>query len=347
MVDDPIASLADAVLTAGERALARAMRTIDDDADRGLRLLERLYPYTGRAYVVGVTGAPGAGKSSLVDRLVSAFRSRDARVGVVAVDPSSALTGGALLGDRIRMQRHFLDEGVFIRSLASRGQLGGLSRSAAGTVRVLDAAGFDVILIETVGVGQAELAVSRLAETSIVVVAPGLGDDVQASKAGILEIGDIFVVNKADRPDAGAAVRDLQQMLALGAPVRRRPRGGHGGHHADPGDRSLHDVSSVAQGGASDGPWTPPILRTVATRGEGIEAVVEACDAHRGWLAYAGRRDERLRRRDTEEVRALIDAAIRVRVDALATEAQADASGAPRVSPYAAAEALLRRVLID
>ncbi len=208
-------SRADRVLAGEIRAAARLMRDIDDRMPAALDDLKALYPHTGKGYIIGITGNPGAGKSTLVDALISLYRSQDLRVGVVAVDPTSPFSGGAILGDRIRMQRHALDDGVFVRSLATRGQLGGLSRSTFHVASVLDAMGYDRILIETVGVGQDEIDVMRSAYTSVVITVPGLGDDIQAIKAGILEIADVLVVNKSDREGADRTVRDLMHMLSL------------------------------------------------------------------------------------------------------------------------------------
>ncbi len=230
------------------RAAARLMRDLDDGVPSARRALRDLYPRTGRAYVVGLTGAPGAGKSSLTDRLVAHHRAAGRKVGVVAVDPTSPFTGGAILGDRIRMQDHALDAGVFIRSLATRGQLGGLSRATSDCVRVLDAMGKDVILIETVGVGQDEVEVCRLAHSTVVVVVPGLGDDIQAIKAGILEVADLFAVNKADREGADRTVRDLRSMLEL--------------------NHVMGKELDIA------------IVKCVASKGEGIDELWKAIDAH-------------------------------------------------------------------
>jgi LAO/AO transport system kinase len=292
------------------------MRFVDDAVAGYRELLKALWPHTGKAWVLGVTGNPGAGKSTLCDRLITAFRGRGHRVGVVAVDPSSPYTGGAILGDRIRMSRHSADEGVFIRSLATRGHLGGLSRSARDVVRVLDAAGHDVVLIETVGVGQDELEVTHTAHSTLVVMAPGLGDEVQASKAGILECADVFAVNKADREGADSTVRDLELMISLGndsilALSKMRGHATHGvadgfvGAGASPGG-STND---------STAPWTPPIVKCVATRGDGVEDVVLALERHRAWLE--GTDGGRARRRDrlAEQLReglreALIEAAV-------------------------------------
>jgi len=213
-------ALADRVLQGDVRAAARLMRLIDDAQPAAEGELRALFPSTGRAQLIGITGNPGAGKSTLVDRLIAHLRGMGKTVGVVAVDPTSPFTGGAILGDRIRMQDHALDPGVFIRSLATRGQLGGLSRATGDCVRVLDAMGKDVVIVETVGVGQDEVEVCRLAHTTVVVVVPGLGDDIQAIKAGILEVADLFCVNKADREGADRTVRDLRQMLELSATER-------------------------------------------------------------------------------------------------------------------------------
>ncbi len=236
--------LAEKVLAGDARAAARLMRDLDDRVPAAIDELRALHPHTGRAFVLGVTGNPGAGKSTVVDGLIERYRKRGKRVGVVAVDPTSPFSGGAILGDRIRMQRHATDDGVFIRSLATRGHLGGLSRSTGDVVAVLDAMGFDVVIIETVGVGQDEVEIVSTAHTAVVVTVPGLGDDIQAIKAGILEIADVLVVNKADRDGADRTVRDLTHMLDL-----------RGGHPVD-------------------------IVKTVATTGQGIDELVAAIDRH-------------------------------------------------------------------
>jgi LAO/AO transport system kinase len=300
-----VSELVDRVFSGDVRAAARLCRLIDDRAAGHRELLTALYarpahaappePAATRAYVIGVTGSPGAGKSTLVDRLVSAFRAGGGKVGVVAVDPTSPFSGGAILGDRIRMQRHFEDPEVFIRSVATRGALGGLSRSARDVVRVLEAWGARVVLLETVGVGQDELDVTRVADSTAVVLAPGQGDDVQAIKAGILECADVFVVNKADRPGADATVRDLENMLAIGAlslsalssPAQRGPS-----HHAA--------ARPVATPGAASGiAWVPPIVKTVATGDQGIAELVAKLAEHRVWVHGAtgeARRTDKARR---------------------------------------------------
>jgi len=263
---------------------------VDDRIDGYRDLLGRLHARVGRGWWLGVTGNPGAGKSTVTDRLVSELRSGGLRVGVVAIDPTSPFTGGAILGDRIRMQRHFEDPEVFIRSVATRGALGGLSRSATDIARVLEAWGAEVVLIETVGVGQDELDVTRAAHTTLVVMAPGMGDDVQAIKAGILECADDFAVNKSYLAGADATLGDLQNMIALGqlSLGPRLVRGGHGG-------ASQRAESESAAGGS----WTPPIVKTVATTNAGIADVLSALRKHRQWLeetpAGRERRRDRLR----------------------------------------------------
>jgi LAO/AO transport system kinase len=252
----PATSLAERILQGEVRAAARLMRDIDDGRPSAVEELKRLYPHTGQAYILGITGPPGAGKSTLTDKLIEAFRQTGKTVAVVAVDPTSPFTGGAILGDRIRMNRHATDPGVFIRSLATRGHLGGLSASTNDIVSVFDAMGWDVVLIETVGVGQDEVEIVRTAHTSLVVMVPGMGDDIQAIKAGILEIADIFVVNKADRADADRAVNDLHNMIEM---------------NSRPVD------------------WRPPIVKTVAHLAEGITELLARIEEHRAYLCASGK----------------------------------------------------------
>jgi len=234
------------------RAAARLMRDLDDEIPAAHRVLKRLYKHTGRAYILGITGAPGAGKSTLVDGLIDLLRKQGKTVGIVAIDPTSPFSGGAILGDRIRMQKHTLDEGVFIRSLATRGHMGGLSRSTIDIVNVMDAMGKDVILIETVGVGQDEVEIVKVAHTNLVLVVPGLGDDIQAIKAGILEIADIFVVNKSDREGADKTRRELETMVSMNE--------------------------------YGEGDWVPPVLPTVAQTGSGLPELLEAIESHRRFI---------------------------------------------------------------
>ena len=271
-------SLAERVLQGDVRAAARLMRDLDDRLPSGEQVLRALWKHTGRAYVVGLTGSPGAGKSTLTDRLISHHRKAGRTVGVIAVDPTSPFTGGAILGDRIRMQDHATDPGVFIRSLGTRGHLGGLSRSTAELVAVMDAMGKDVVLVETVGVGQDEIEIAELAHTVIVVAVPGMGDDVQAIKAGVLEIADVFCVNKADREGADRTVRDLQGMLELRRIVQRPPTD-HDLHHRPIG------ASLDTQ---ADQGWEPPIVRTVGVTGEGIDELAAGVDRHRAHLEASG-----------------------------------------------------------
>lgn len=318
-------------VTGGDvRALARACRLVDDRRPAYRDLLRALFPHTGRAWIIGVTGTPGAGKSTLTDGLIAEFRARGQRVAVLAVDPTSPFTGGAILGDRVRMQRHFEDPEVFIRSLATRGALGGLSASASDMLRVMDAWQPGVVLVETVGVGQDELAVTRAAHTTLVVMAPGLGDDIQAVKAGILECADVFAVNKADREGADATARDLAQMIALGKSISAGAR---------------HGASAPAGvDAAPTGVWVPPVVRCVATRRQGLGELMTALDEHRTWLHETehGRAEKRRRARahalDTLRD-ALLDATS-VRLGAALEEA-VDRIEAGEIDPYTACEQLI------
>jgi LAO/AO transport system kinase len=322
------------------RALARVLRHVDDQSAGYVEVLKELFPHTGRAVVVGVTGNPGAGKSTLSDRMIAEYRKAQKKVGVICVDPTSPYSGGAILGDRIRMQRHATDEGVFIRSVATRGHMGGLSRSARDMVRVLDAYGCDVVLVETVGVGQDELEITRTAHTTVVVMAPGMGDEVQAIKAGIMEVADVFVVNKADKDGADGTVRDIELMIALGgeAMIAAGRTRGHTVH------------SKVALVGRADGEgdlpedWTPPIVRCVSTRGDGVAEAVRATERHHAWLVGTetgrARRRERLRLELREALReALIQEAnrtLKARIDEAVRGVEA-----MEVDPYTATERLI------
>lgn len=313
-------SLASLVLQGDRRAAARLLRAIDDDLPLADEVLRELYVHTGRAHVVGVTGTPGAGKSTLCDQLIRGWRARGRKVGVLAIDPTSPFSGGAILGDRIRMQDHSLDRDVFIRSLATRGNLGGLSRSTFDSVKVLDALGCDVVLVETVGVGQDEVEVAQLAHTTVLVTVPGLGDDVQAIKAGVLEIADIYVVNKADRDGADRTVRDLRMMLELRA----------------------SDVE--------EGSWEPPIVRSVATRGEGLDALVAAIDRHKAQLDETGKRVEReVARARTELLQRLQGRLLKYAIGALerregSLDAVAERIARRELDPYEISEAITSRL---
>lgn len=333
--------LAQRVLDGDLRAAARVMRLIDDRAQGHVEILKDLFPHLGRAALVGITGTPGAGKSTLCDRLIEHYRKQGKKVGVVAVDPTSPFTGGAILGDRIRMQRHFTDENVFIRSVATRGALGGLSRSATDVARVLDAYGCDVILIETVGVGQDELDVTRTAHTTCVVVPPGGGDDVQANKAGILEIADVFVVNKADREGADAQVRHLESMIQLGKEIARGRMAAAPATHVVHGDVHAREAS----GAGDDGSWTPPVLKTTAAKNQGIEELAAQIEQHRAWLATdAGK--ARLARQRHDQLLALfrdtlIEEALSELGPSIDQAAAAMTSGS--TDPYSACESLVSR----
>lgn len=268
------------LLEQNRRALAKCLTIVENDQPQAQKLLSDLYPHTGKAWVIGITGAPGTGKSSLVNALTQHLRAQAKTVGIIAVDPTSPFTGGAILGDRIRMRDLSGDPGVFIRSMASRGSLGGLSRTTADAVRVMDAFGFDYIIIETVGAGQSEVDVVRSCHTTIVVEAPGLGDDIQAIKAGILEIADILVVNKADRPGARQTVRALKAMLELGHPAHRSHFVSHHG--------KMMDVQLSTNTPDHDTLWIPPVLQTVATDQTGFEALFESIEAHKQFLQQSG-----------------------------------------------------------
>jgi LAO/AO transport system kinase len=308
-----LSPLVERVLAGDARALARAISWVENGDGRGrsvLRELTRAAASRGAgARVIGLTGAPGAGKSTTTSALVTALRSGGARVAVLAVDPSSPFSGGALLGDRVRMQGHALDSGVFIRSMASRGQLGGLAAATPMAIRALDAAGFDVILVETVGVGQAEVEIASAADSTVVVVVPGMGDSIQAAKAGVLEIADVLVVNKADRPDTQATVRDLRNMVAL-----------------------------------STAAWKPPIVTTVATTSEGISGLVEKLDQHWEWLASSGELERRRRARARDEVLAMAFGAVRAGLGGPLLDALAVQVAEGDLDPHEASEKLLSSV---
>ncbi|MEU7578256.1 methylmalonyl Co-A mutase-associated GTPase MeaB [Streptomyces sp. NPDC041068] len=299
------------------RAVARLISLVEGASPQLREVMAALAPLAGHAYVVGLTGSPGVGKSTSTSALVSAYRRAGKRVGVLAVDPSSPFSGGALLGDRVRMSDHASDPGVYIRSMATRGHLGGLAWAAPQAIRVLDAAGCDVILVETVGVGQSEVDIAGQADTSVVLLAPGMGDGIQAAKAGILEIGDVYVVNKADRDGADATARELNHMLGLG-----ESRG--------PGD------------------WRPPIVKTVAARGEGIDEVVEALEKHRAWMEERGVLAERRAARAAREVESIAVTALRERIGSLHGDrrlsALAERIVAGELDPYAAADELVEGV---
>ena len=305
--------LVDRARKADQRAVARLISLVEDASPLLSEVARQLTPYTGNAQVVGITGSPGVGKSTCTSALVTALRRVGRRVGVLAVDPSSPFSGGALLGDRVRMQDHATDSDVFIRSMATRGHLGGLAWAAPQALRVLDAAGCEVVLVETVGVGQSEVEVAGLADTTLVLLAPGMGDGIQAAKAGILEIGDVFVVNKADRDGAGQVAKDLRSMLSLA------PR--------------------------APGAWRVPIVQTVAQTGQGIDDVVAAVDKHRAWSAESGELDRRRRRRARDEIEAIAVTSLRERLADISGDDRLDALAgsvvAAELDPYSAADRLI------
>jgi LAO/AO transport system kinase len=295
---------------AGERyAIARLISLVEDGGEELGPAMEKIYPKTGSAYSIGITGAPGAGKSTLTEKLIGRVRRDGIDVGVLAVDPSSPFSGGALLGDRVRMQSHATDEGVFIRSMATRGHLGGISLATPEAVRVLDATGSRIVLIETVGVGQAEVEITDACDTTLVVLNPGWGDSVQTAKAGLMEIADIFVVNKADRPGAKDTVRELKQMLQM-----------------------------------TDAPWKPPVVEAIAVKGEGIDDLWAAIEKHRAYQEETGSLEGRRRRRIERELKEIVAERYRARVDSEATEELAtltDEVLARRLDPYSAADRLV------
>jgi len=339
------------------RAVARLITGLENEEPEAEAAMRAIAQAGGRAEVIGITGPPGSGKSTLADKMIGVFRSRGRRVGVLAVDPSSPFSGGAILGDRLRMQGHATDPGVFIRSLSSRGRLGGLSSATRGAVRVLEAAGYDVVIVETVGVGQSEVDVVRVADTVILVAVPGLGDDIQVIKAGIMEIGDIFAVNKADRPGADRVVREIRGMLEMAEALRRdaiperatvdtllgRPAAeglGPAAHHAL--------ESRNASVGAADAA-VPPVIKTIAETGEGVEALVDAAIAHRASAAASGALDDRRLSGTRVELRRLLERRVYAALEGLdggaAEKGKAAAVLRGEEDEYAAAEELFAAIM--
>jgi LAO/AO transport system kinase len=308
-----IPELVSAARDGDPRAVARLVTLVEDGDPLLSDVAAALAPYAGKAQVIGLTGSPGVGKSTTTNELVRVYRAAGHRVGVLAVDPSSPFTGGAILGDRVRMQDHATDPGVYIRSMSSRGHLGGLAAATPQAARVLEGAGCDIVLVETVGVGQAEVEVASLADTTVVMLAPGMGDAIQAVKAGILEVADVFVVNKADRDGADATYHDIQAMIGLG---EREP-----------------------------GQWRPQVVKAVAARAEGIDAIVAAVAKHRAWLEEHGELQRRRERRAAAEIEAIALGVLRERIGTLRRDAALPVLAADvatgRLDPYAAADRLL------
>ncbi len=309
--------LAQRILAGDVRAAGRLMRLVDDQIPEARGELEALFAHTGNAYIVGITGNPGSGKSTLVNAFIKLCRAKDLTVGVIAVDPTSPFSGGAILGDRIRMQEHALDPGVFIRSVATRGNLGGLSRSTPALVQIFDAMGFDVIVIETVGVGQDEVDIARVADSNIVVTVPGLGDDIQATKAGILEIADVFVINKSDHPGADRLRRELKTMLSL----------------------------AVDQ---PEDAWTAPIVHTIATEFDGLDKLYDKLQAHRQWLDAHNSSQARDERRVEHLIRLIVagelDARLAQAIDSDTWQDELRALVDRHDSPYRAADLLIELI---
>lgn len=327
-------ALVESILAGDRLALSRILTQVENNTPEGRQALNQLFPHTGRAHLVGVTGAPGTGKSSLVNRLAYYYRhppqgEASRRIAIIAIDPSSPFTGGAILGDRVRMRDLAGDAGVFIRSMASRGSLGGLASATASVAEIFDAAGYEIVLIETVGAGQGEVDIARLAHTTLVIEAPGLGDDIQAIKAGILEIADLLVVNKADRPGVENTERALRNMLELAHPPQRLYRRNNTPAAASPADST----------------WVPPILRTVATEGIGISEVVEKIAHHQAYLRQSGEWQEREKNRLQSELDLLLREALLTRWRKGMAEEQyqtvVDQLISRRISPYQAADHLI------
>jgi LAO/AO transport system kinase len=330
--------LVDRSLAGDRTSLARLLSVVERGGEPARVVGRRTHPLGGKAWTLGLTGAPGAGKSTLTNAFVARLRADGDQVAVLAIDPTSPFTGGAILGDRVRMGDHALDDGVFIRSMATRGHLGGLALATPEAVRVLDAVGYPWVVLETVGVGQVEVEVAGTADTVVVVVNPGWGDAVQANKAGLMEIADVFVINKADRPGADQTRRDLEQMLDLSM------RAGHGFDLDELDDLHRDHFASLGAGAASDG-WRPPVVSTVAATGEGVDELVAAVAAHRDHLVASGALEARRRQRVTDELQRILAERLRQRARALgdgaAFEHARDEVLARRLDPWSASDALL------
>ena len=304
------------LLNGSKLAIARAITAVENEYDNAVEIMQSLYPHTGKGYIIGITGPPGAGKSTLTDKLTKEYRRRGKTVGIIAVDPSSPFSGGAILGDRIRMNELTMDDGVFIRSMATRGSLGGMSRKTAEVVKILDAAGKDIVIVETVGVGQSEVDIVKTADTTLVVLIPGMGDDIQAIKAGILEIGDVFAINKADREGVERLNLEIEMMLDLDQ---------------------------------AENTWRPKIMRTVASQNEGVVELVDAIEEHSAYLIQSGVIQRRRFERTRTEIMAMLDEAIKVylmkKVEGSKFEKLLAEVNQRKNDPYTAVKAILAEVL--
>ncbi len=308
--------LVEKALAGDHISIGRVITIVEGGGKEGIELLRELYPFTGKAYYLGITGAPGVGKSTLVDKLIYHLRGKDKKIGVIAIDPTSPFTGGAFLGDRLRMQRHATDPGVFIRSMGSRGALGGLSKATADVAKVLDACGFDYIIIETVGAGQNEVDIVKTADTVILVLVPGMGDEIQVIKAGIMEIGDIFVVNKSDKDGADRLARELKVWLEFGY---------------------------------KESEWVPPVIMTIAEDGTGVDKLVEEIERHQSYLRNSGKFLERRKTRVESELKVALEEKIRKQVENLLEEEilrrYVERILAKEIDPYTLVDEVIRKVM--
>ena len=334
----PTQQLIDGLLKRDRLALARAISRVEDDAEDAARIVQAVFAHTGKAHLVGITGAPGTGKSTLVSALVESYRASGLTVGVLAVDPTSPFSGGALLGDRVRMTRHSGDAGVFIRSMATRRGMGGLAKASADAMLLLDAAGFDRILVETVGAGQAEIEIASVADTVVVVEAPGMGDEVQAIKAGLLEIADIFAVNKADRKGAARTVAALEMMLETGGASAQTIL-----HHGQRLETGAAASETEAAGG-----WSIPVLKTVAISGGGVNQLRDALEGHRAWLGESGALAARERKRLDHMLQTLVQAELLARMErALSPDLRrnlVERMQQRQIDPYSAAADMVKKL---
>lgn len=334
----PTQQLIDSLLRGDRLALARAISRVEDDAEDAASIVQAVFAHTGKAHFVGVTGAPGTGKSTLVSALVGSYRASGVTVGVLAVDPTSPFSGGALLGDRVRMTSHSGDAGVFIRSMATRRGAGGLAQASAEAMLLLDAAGFDCVLVETVGAGQAEIEIASVADTVVVVEAPGLGDEVQAIKAGLLEIADIFAVNKADRKGAARTVAALEMMLETGGAAAQTIF-----HHG----QRMEVGATTSETDAEPG-WSIPVLETVAVSGGGVAQLRDALECHRAWLDESGERAAREGRRLDHMLQTLVQAELLARMERVFSPSLhrelVERLQRRQIDPYSAAADVIKKV---